>query len=178
MIVCVGASASGKTELAKLLYNHYGYQKCITTTTRAKRGNEKDDIDYHFVSLKDFLELENKDAFFEVTKYHGNLYGIQKKDVHKKGIVIVDPNGANTLIDKLDKDAFVVFVESSEKLREQRMNLRNDNPNIIKDRLINDKNVFIESNLSRIDLKVINESHQLSDLAELVDQSYKKHLSK
>ena len=32
MIVIIGASASGKTEIAKLLQNNYKYQKCITTT--------------------------------------------------------------------------------------------------------------------------------------------------
>ena len=56
MIVLVGASASGKTELAKQLYQTYGYKKCITTTTREPRKNEVDGIDYHFLSQETFDE--------------------------------------------------------------------------------------------------------------------------
>ena len=31
MIVIIGASASGKTEISKILQNKYGYNKCVTT---------------------------------------------------------------------------------------------------------------------------------------------------
>ena len=50
MIVLAGASASGKTEVAKLLAKKYGIVKIITTTTREKRVGEVDKRDYFFVS--------------------------------------------------------------------------------------------------------------------------------
>ena len=46
MIILVGPSASGKTEIAKILIKEYGYQKFVTTTTRNIRINEKDNVDY------------------------------------------------------------------------------------------------------------------------------------
>lgn len=176
MIVCVGASASGKTELAKILYKSYGYQKCVTTTTRNKRIGEKNGVDYHFVSEKEFAQLEGNDAFFEVSSYHGHSYGIQKKDVKKQGLVIVEPKGANTLISKLGQNIFVVYVKTSEKTREERMRLRNDPPQIIKERLLNDRKAFNEESLHRIDLIITNEMETLVELAEFVDLKYRAYL--
>ena len=48
MIVLSGASASGKTEAAKMLMVKYGIQKAITTTTRSMRVHEVNGKDYWF----------------------------------------------------------------------------------------------------------------------------------
>lgn len=178
MIVCVGASASGKTQLAKTLYKNYGYTKCVTTTTRDKRIGESDGIDYHFVSKKKFSELLDNNSFFESSHYHEHSYGIQKKDVHKNGIVIVEPNGANTLIKALKNEVYVVYVESSEALRKKRMELRHDDPVIILERIKQDQTIFNVSNLDRIDLKIVNESKTLDELASFVNQSYQRYINK
>jgi len=37
MLVIVGASASGKTEIANILVSQFSYTKSVTTTTRQKR---------------------------------------------------------------------------------------------------------------------------------------------
>ena len=57
MIVLIGASASGKTEISKTLCANFTYQKCITTTTRNIRPNEQPGVDYHFLSKEDFYAL-------------------------------------------------------------------------------------------------------------------------
>ena len=54
MIILVGASASGKTEIAKLIIKKYGFKKMVTTTTRPMRAGEVADIDYHFISKEEF----------------------------------------------------------------------------------------------------------------------------
>ena len=178
MIVCVGASASGKTKLAKTLYQKYGYQKCVTTTTRTKREGEIDGVDYHFISKENFRELENQNAFFESSSYHNHLYGIQKKDVHKNGIVIVEPSGANTLINQLGESVFIVYVKASEKLRRQRMVLRKDDPVIIDQRIQNDRKIFNQASLKRIDLKIVNETRTLEEIASDVNKHYQAYLNK
>ncbi len=178
MIVCVGASASGKTELAKELYKTYGYKKCVTTTTREKRKNEVDGIDYHFLSKSDFLALVDKDAFFEVTIYNHLLYGIQKKDVFNHGMIIVDPSGANKLIDQLKSDVFVVFVSASEATRRQRMINRGDEEEVIEKRIIQDRDIFVKENLQKIDLHIVNEDKKINQLASLVNEAYSNHLKK
>ena len=178
MIVLVGASASGKTELAKQLYQSYGYTKCITTTTREPRMNEVDGVDYHFLSEATFHALVQKGAFYEVTQYNHYYYGIQKKDVIDQGVIIVDPHGANTLVEKADNHVFVVYVETSEIMRKNRMLLRGDTISLIEKRLTNDAHVFQKHLFSRIDLHLLNEEHTLIELAETVHQSYQAYLRK
>ena len=111
MIVLVGASASGKTEIAKILYKK-GYKKCVTTTTRQIRPSEVNGIDYHFITKEDFNKLLLENAFLEVTKYQNNLYGLQKKDIISNGVAILDPNGANNVIRAIGMGVFVVFIKS------------------------------------------------------------------
>ena len=65
MLIFVGASASGKTELAYYLKKNYHYHKCSTTTTRPKRHHETQDVDYHFVEDHTFNTLKiNKQICF------------------------------------------------------------------------------------------------------------------
>jgi guanylate kinase len=177
MIVCVGASASGKTELAKNLYHHYGYKKCVTTTTRERRIGEKNDIDYHFLTKEQFESLMKNEGFFEVTVYNQTYYGIQKKDVSKDGIIIVDPNGANTLIDQLGKDVFVVYVKASEDTRRKRMHQRLDDPKLIEKRIENDRVVFKEEHITRIDMILNNDQEQIEELAKKVHLAYQTYMS-
>ena len=56
MIILCGPSASGKTEVAKLLATKYNIQKAITNTTRPIRVNEVNHVDYHFTSKEEFLK--------------------------------------------------------------------------------------------------------------------------
>ena len=171
MIVLVGASASGKTELAKILYKHYGYKKCVTTTTRPTREGEVDGIDYHFLTEDGFRQLILDDAFYEVTEYSNRYYGIQKKDVIENGVVIVDPNGANALVDHAS-DIYVVFVEASEELRIKRMHDRGDSIEQIEKRITGDRVVFQLKQFHRIDLHIYNEQINLIELATWVHEHY------
>ncbi len=178
MIVLVGASASGKTELAKILFNTYGYTKCITTTTREKRQGEKDDIDYHFLTVSEFKKIEENHGFLEVSLYNNHDYGIQKKDVNEMGLVIVDPNGANALVDAMGNEVYVVYVWATEDIRRNRMKLRNDQPHLIEERILNDRKVFVDDHIKRIDLKIENENHDLEDIVQNIHQHYQTYLSK
>src|SRR5690554_1862766 len=172
MIVIIGASASGKTEIAKLLQNNYKYQKCITTTTRDKRHNEVDNIDYHFISKEEFKNKLENNEFVEHTLYNDNYYGINKKDVNENSLVIVDPNGANELIKQLGDDVFVVYVETKKTLRKTRMINRGDDLELIEKRLNNDNNIFKKKNINKIDLVLKNKNQPLEDLAKEVDNKY------
>jgi guanylate kinase len=124
------------------------------------------------LSEETFDQKMKEDAFYEVSFYHQYRYGIQKKDVLKGGVVIVEPNGANTLIKKAPKEVFIVYVDTSEAMREKRMIERGDQPLIVKSRLENDRLVFNKTLISRIDLILENEDHTLDELANMVHQAY------
>ena len=60
MILLAGPSASGKTEIAKILMKDFGIRKVVTHTTRPPRIGEKDGVDYHFVTREEFEAAVNK----------------------------------------------------------------------------------------------------------------------
>ncbi|MDY0209797.1 MAG: hypothetical protein RBQ91_00115 [Acholeplasma sp.] len=175
MIVLVGASASGKTELSKILFTTYGYKKCITTTTRPMRENEVDGIDYHFLTKDSFKQKIQENAFYEVTLYQDHFYGIQKKDVNENGLVIVDPNGANTLV-LSGSDVFVCYIEASESLRIERMRIRKDDELLIQKRIKGDQETFDLKHFVRIDLHIYNESVSLESIAQKIHEAYQKRV--
>lgn len=81
MIVIVGASASGKTTLARDFVNaHPEYRRVVTYTTRPIRGNETDGVDYHFIDEKRFKELASNGFFAESNAYREWLYGTAVED--------------------------------------------------------------------------------------------------
>ena len=109
MIILVGASASGKTEIAKILARKYGIAKAITHTTRPMRDGEKDGLDYFFVSKEDFQKLLAENFFVEMTLYNENYYGCSKSQVSDNRAVIVDPNGLKAF-QKLNDASVISFL--------------------------------------------------------------------
>ena len=83
MIVLIGASASGKTEVAKTLIAKKGFSKIVTYTTREIRPSEVNGVDYHFVTKEKFLELKNDNFFLETTTYNNNFYGTPRAYVEE-----------------------------------------------------------------------------------------------
>ena len=79
MLILIGPSASGKTEVAKLLAKKYNITKIVTYTTRTPRVNEVNGVDYNFVSVEEFAKLTEENFFVETTYYNSNYYGTAKK---------------------------------------------------------------------------------------------------
>ena len=50
MLVIIGPSACGKTQIVNKLISDFGYKKLVTYTTRPMRLNEKQGIDYNFIT--------------------------------------------------------------------------------------------------------------------------------
>lgn len=172
MIVIIGASASGKTEISKILQNNFNYKKCITTTTRPMRTGEVNDVDYHFIQKENFIERISNNEFVEYAIYNDNYYGINKKDISNNLIVVVEPQGANSLVDEMANDIFIVYIETSKDLRKMRMIDRGDKLELIEKRLFLDEEVFKIENIKKIDLHISNEDHDLFDLAVIINKKY------
>jgi guanylate kinase len=175
MLVLVGASASGKTECARYLIEHYGYQKAITTTTRPQRDSETNGVDYHFVDAPTFAALEAQNAFVETTTYHHHRYGLQKKDAHPEHIVIVDPRGANALYEALASSITIVVIQSPLSLRRERMRQRGDNERSIEERLMQDEKLFALESFIHIDHVLSNKTQTIEALAQTMDAYYRSH---
>ena len=83
-IVMSAPSGCGKSTLIDMLLQEYpDLQYSISCTTRAPRGEEEDDIDYHFLTIERFKELLAENAFLEHAEVHGNYYGTLKRPIEE-----------------------------------------------------------------------------------------------
>ena len=176
MIVLIGASASGKTEVAKLLTKKYGMTKVITTTTRPIRINEVDKRDYFFVTAEKFDEMVKDDLFVEYTCYNGNMYGSTKDQIQKDKCIIIDPIGFKSYIALNDPSIVTFFLDSKEKTRYQRMISRGDKVEDAKKRILNDKVAFKKSNVSGVDFIIDSENSTLDELADHIYNLYQNKI--
>ena len=97
MIVIVGASASGKSTVQKVLCKDGKYKPLISYTTREPREGEVDGVDYHFVTRKKFIEMKELGAFAEHAIYNGWHYGIAKEDIKDDTVGVLTPHGLRML---------------------------------------------------------------------------------
>jgi len=174
MILLVGASASGKTELAKLLMKKYGIQKVITTTTRAKREGEVDGVDYFFVSKERFLEKIKNDDFVEYTKYNGNYYGSTKDQVGNNKCVVCDTQGLEAYNKLNNKNIITFYLRSDEETRYKRMLQRGDDLEDIKRRIENDRKQYGIDFTEKVDFVVNTERLNIEESTEFVYNVYKR----
>ncbi len=76
-IVISGPSGAGKgTLINKILSTSDEYYKVVSCTTRKKRPEEIDGINYHFLNFDNFKQKVRNKEFFEVVEYDQNYYGI------------------------------------------------------------------------------------------------------
>ena len=178
MIILVGASASGKTEVAKELKKKYDIQKVVTHTTRSCRIHEIPDVDYHFVDTDLFLKLKDENYFVETTQYNGNYYGTSKKEIADNKCLIVDPNGLHAFQALHDPHIVSFLLIASEKLRRQRMASRGDTTINIEKRIENDRVSFSKENIGTIDYIIDTETLSIEEVTTLVMKYYQEKLKK
>ena len=176
MIVLTGASASGKTEVAKLLSKKYGMAKVITTTTRPIRVNEVDKRDYFFVTAEKFEEMLKDDLFVEYTCYNGNMYGSTKDQIQDNKCIIIDPIGLKAYTALNDPRIVTFYLDSKEKTRYQRMISRGDKVEDAKKRILNDKVAFKKANIQIVDFIIDSENSTLEQLADEIYNLYQKKI--
>lgn len=176
MLILIGASASGKTEIAKILIRDFGFEKMITTTTRKKRKGEVNHVDYHFITRNKFLKMKDQNKFLETVEYNGNFYGTPKDGATIDKVLIVEPEGANEIYKKGIEDTLFFLLETDEETRKNRMLSRGDNLIQVLDRLHKDDQYFDPSHLIHIDYKMNTSTLTQDDLASVINDLYKKHL--
>ncbi|OGU75944.1 MAG: guanylate kinase [Ignavibacteria bacterium RBG_16_34_14] len=85
IFVVSAPSGAGKTTIVKsILKDIPELVFSISATTRKKRENETDGVDYHFISEKDFLIKIEKNEFLEFEKFYDYYYGTPKDFINDK----------------------------------------------------------------------------------------------
>lgn len=177
MIVLAGASASGKTEVAKMLALKYGIIKAITTTTRDMRVGEVNGKDYFFVSKERFKEMIDEGLFVEYTIYNDNFYGSTKSQIAENKCVVVDPAGLKAYIALNDPNILTFFLDSKEETRRKRMEFRGDGEEKITKRLLHDKEAFKPENIPCVNYHIDSETTTVEEVADRIYQIYQQFLS-
>ena len=176
MIVLAGASASGKTEVAKFLAKKYGITKIVTTTTREKRKGEVDGVDYFFVTPERFQEMIKEGRFVEYTTYNGQMYGSTKDQIAKDKCVVIDPEGLRSYIALNDPTIMTFFLEASEQTRHDRMIFRGDDFDKIESRIAHDRIAFKKENIATVDH--IIDSNAPHSVEQITDEIYRLYMKK
>ena len=95
LLVISSPSGTGKTTICKKLVEYdKNIHLSVSVTTRKKRKNEVEGIDYYFRSKKDFLNLKSQNSFIENAFVFENYYGTLKSEVLEQL-----ENGIDVLID-------------------------------------------------------------------------------
>lgn len=117
LIVVSGPSGCGKSTLDQLLIKkRKNMVMSISDTTRSIRGEEKNGVDYNFISKEEFLKnIENNKYLEYANVYADTYYGTPEDFVNKKlakGIDVIleiDIEGARKVNEKR-KDAIFIFI--------------------------------------------------------------------
>jgi guanylate kinase len=131
LIVLSGLSGVGKdTVLAKLRKLKLPAFISISVATRQPRNNEKDGVDYYFISQEKYREMVMKNELLESATVYGHGYGIPREPVRqalKNGqdvIVKIDVQGAATIKKKVPNALLIFLVTYSMEELEKRLKKR------------------------------------------------------
>ena len=174
MILLVGASASGKTAVGKVLDQKYGIKKVVTYTTRPMRPGEEDGKDYYFLTKEDFLEKKDEAFFFETIEYQGNFYGTARISLKEDSYIIVDPKGLDYYKNELKDSVIAFYLHCSKDERAKRMRIRQDSPESIEKRLKDDDILFSNENLKNIDVIIDCTRLTIDEIAGKIISVYRK----
>ena len=82
LIVVSGPSGVGKdAALRRMRELDYPFYFLVTNTTRPKRPEEVEGVDYHFITREQFVEMEQRGEFLERAVVYGYDYGNSRREV-------------------------------------------------------------------------------------------------
>jgi guanylate kinase len=128
-------SGSGKSTLvSRLLKDVPRLLFSVSYTTRAPRGNERQDEDYHFISRAEFEERIARDEFLEWAEVFGNYYGTHREILDRARsegfdvVLDIDVQGARQLKGRIPDAVSIFILAPSREILEQRLHDRSEDP--------------------------------------------------
>lgn len=120
LLLIAGIVGGGKnTVINELLKDNSHYHQIVSHTTRSPRVNhgieERNGVDYHFISLDEAERLIEDHAFIEAKYVHGNVYGTSSAELAlanesgKVAITDIDIQGVMEYLD-IKPDTHAVFL--------------------------------------------------------------------
>ena len=170
-------SGSGKSTLVHaLLKQNLPLAFSISATSRSPRGNEKDGVDYHFLTPEAFQKKIAENAFVEYEEvYPDKFYGTLREELQNKWstgqhiIFDIDVVGGINIKSQYPKDTLSIFVQAPNlKVLEERLRSRaTEDEALIQERLAKAQ-LEMESS-TEFDVVIVNE-----DLEKAKKEIYKR----
>jgi guanylate kinase len=174
LVVISGPSGVGKDATLQLMKDlNQPFYFVVTATTRPRRPNEVDGVDYHFVSMSEFARMIEEDELLEHAMVYGDYKGIPKKHVRqalasgKDVIMRIDVQGAATMR-KLIPNAVTIFLtsESEEELVRRLLRRKTEDPGKLAMRIATARQEL--RRVKEFDYVVVNREDRLIETAEQV----------
>ena len=145
VILLIGESGSGKNTVQDILEQQYGLKPLLSYTTRPKRNKEENT--HTFVSDAEFNHIYDAEQVIAFTTYNDYRYCATSRQIAESDVYIIDMNGWYSLTDKkhdgkIDFPFVSFYLKVPELDRVQRMRIRGDSTQAIKERIEYDKNAF------------------------------------
>jgi guanylate kinase len=174
LIVISGPSGVGKDSVIQRLKSRgIPFHYVVTATTRPRRADEVEGVDYHFVSKDEFARMINDDELLEYAIVYDDYKGIPKQQVRlgmisgKDVIMRVDVQGAKT-VRGLSPDALLIFLSTrSEQALIDRLKAREtETPEALNLRIATARQELNQVEL--FDYLVINDRYRLEDTVDTI----------
>ena len=157
LIVVSAPSGAGKTTLCQAVLDRFhDLVYSVSHTTRNPRVNERDGIDYHFISQEQFENGIRDRMWAEWAEVHGNYYGTSAAfiDTHiAKGrnvLLDIDVQGTTQILERYPDSVTIFSMPPSLDTLRQRLESRGtESPNAIARRLNAARNEMRHSDLYR-----------------------------
>lgn len=147
LLIVSAPSGSGKSTIVNyLMKEHLEFRLAfsVSATSRPRRGEEQDGVDYYFLSAEEFRRHIEADDFLEYEEvYEGRFYGTLKSQIEEKlaagwNVVFdVDVKGGINIKRYYGDRALSIFIQppSLEALRERLIRRATDDMTQIEERL-------------------------------------------
>ncbi len=120
LFVISGPSGAGKGTIVKrILASGEDVYLSVSATTRPPRAEEKDGVDYDFITKPEFQAMVDESGFLEYALVHGNFYGTPKAPVMEQleagrdVILEIDVQGAMSVKKSYPNGTFIFILPPS-----------------------------------------------------------------
>lgn len=175
IVIISGPAGSGKgTVIAELMKDRERFFYSVSATTRKPRAQERDGINYLFVSREQFEKKIAENDMLEYAEYVGNYYGtplspmLRAQNAGKHVILEIETQGALNVKKKIpDAVAIMLLPPDGKTLRERLEGRGTETPDVIERRM---KVAHDEVGLLDFyDYVVINENERPQTAAEKIN---------
>jgi len=154
-IILIGKTACGKTFL-KDKFTNRGFSNEVSYTTRLPREGEINGVDYFFVTEEIFVKMIEEGQMFEHVNFNGNYYGTSVEQWNSKNLFIFNVEGVKLIPEEDRKSCFIIYIDTNEQIRRQRLITRGDSQDKINKRIEADEIEFEGLTENMYDLKIQN----------------------